>query len=198
MKNAPSRGTTFKLVAVSMFVALPFLGAYLYVSSPDRAASSAPVLQEVVHDANAFRDGQAQFFDYQTPDGSKVMYFVVRGRDGVIRAAFDACDECWKEGKGHYQEGDAMVCRNCDKRFPLNSIDEATSDCNPFPLKVTMADGKVKIDPKKLTEGTQYFVQSGGGIGGPRCGGSGCGGCGGDNCGGCGGDKPAQQKGGCC
>ncbi len=187
MKNTVSKRTIFKIAAITLFLAIPVLGAYIYVSLPAGAASAASAPQEVVLDLGGLSDGQARFFDYQAPDGGKIRYFVVRGQDGVIRAALDACDECWQDGEGHYQEGDEMVCRTCEKRFPLNSLNSVTSRCNPVPLSVAVANNKAVIDPKSLMEGRRYFAQEGSSTGRPQC----AGGC-------CGGIKATEVKRNCC
>ena len=59
-----------------------------------RAASGA-----VTYPVGLFEDGQARHFDFK--DGERtIRYFVIKSADGVIRAAFDACDVCWPSGKG--------------------------------------------------------------------------------------------------
>jgi hypothetical protein len=35
-----------------------------------------------------------------------IRYFILKSSDGIIRAAFDACDVCWPAGKGYFQDGD--------------------------------------------------------------------------------------------
>jgi hypothetical protein len=49
----------------------------------------------------------------------------MKSADGVIRAAYDACDVCYRERKGYHQEGDDMVCNNCGRHFPSTSIESA-------------------------------------------------------------------------
>ena len=68
-------------------------------------------------------DGRAHFFTYQS-DRANIDFFVLKSRDGVIRAAFDTCDVCYREKKGYRQEGDMMVCNNCDQRFQSHLINE--------------------------------------------------------------------------
>ena len=52
-----------------------------------------------------FDDGKARHFEHVDGDIT-IRYFILKSSDGVIRAAFDACDVCWPAGKGYYQEGD--------------------------------------------------------------------------------------------
>jgi uncharacterized membrane protein len=116
--------------------------------------SAAPGL--VSYPVSLFDDGKARHFDFQ--DGNKtIRYFVIKSSDGVVRAAFDACDVCWPAGKGYYQEGDAMVCRNCGRRFASNLVNEVQGGCNPAPLKRTVENGMLVIHPNDIRTGASYF-----------------------------------------
>lgn len=110
----------------------------------------------VSYPISLFDDGKARHFDFQ--DGNKtIRYFVIKSSDGVVRAAFDACDVCWPAGKGYYQEGDAMVCRNCGRRFASNLVNEVQGGCNPAPLKRTVENGMLVIHPNDIRTGASYF-----------------------------------------
>ena len=61
-------------------------------------------------------DGKAHFF--KVADGGKeIAFFVVKGADGTVKSAFDACDACYKDKKGYEQQGDKMNCKNCNQRL---------------------------------------------------------------------------------
>ncbi|MFC1884787.1 Fe-S-containing protein [Thermodesulfobacteriota bacterium] len=80
-------------------------------------------------------DGKAHYFNVKADDGITVKFFVLKSRDGIVRAAIDACDVCFRSGKGYVQEGDYMVCQNCGQRFLSSKINEVKGGCNPAPLK---------------------------------------------------------------
>ena len=106
--------------------------------------------------ATLFDDGKARHFEHV--DGKfTIRYFVLKSSDGIIRAAFDACDVCWPAGKGYYQEGDYMVCRNCGRRFASVLVNEVKGGCNPAPLNRNLENGKLVIQIKDILEGRQYF-----------------------------------------
>jgi uncharacterized membrane protein len=106
--------------------------------------------------ASLFEDGQARHFEHV--DGKHtIRYFVLKSSDGILRAAFDACDVCWPAGKGYYQEGDSMVCRNCGRRFASVLVNEVKGGCNPAPLNRIMENGKLVIQVKDIIEGRKYF-----------------------------------------
>lgn len=86
-------------------------------------------------------DGRAHHFKVRAADGTEVTFFVLKSRDGVIRTAVDACDVCYRSGKGYVQDGDFMVCQNCGQRFASNKINIIKGGCNPAPLDRTV-EGK--------------------------------------------------------
>ena len=74
---------------------------------------------------------QASFYRI-TLDGKEIRFFAVKGSDGRIRTALDACDVCFKERKGYQQQGDVMLCRNCNLTFPIDRIGPSSvGGCNP-------------------------------------------------------------------
>jgi uncharacterized membrane protein len=127
------------------------------VSAAEAAVTPATNGSEVTYPESAFADGKAKFFDYKTSDGRKVRYFVIKSSDGVIRAAFDACDVCWESGKGYKQDGDFMVCQNCGRRFQSTKVNVVTGGCNPSALTRTIRDGRVVITAQALDEGRRLF-----------------------------------------
>jgi len=132
-------------------------------SNNQTSVASAPLSSDgtlVTFPAGLFEDGQAHHFEHS--DGKFVIrYFILKSSDGIIRSAFDACDVCWPAGKGYYQEGDYMVCRNCGRKFASILVNEVKGGCNPAPLNRTIEDGKLMIQIKDILDGKQYFNFSG-------------------------------------
>ena len=110
----------------------------------------------VTFPAAMFADGKARHFEHRNGRHT-IRFFVLKSSDGIIRAAFDACDVCWPANKGYYQEGDYMVCRNCGRRFASVLVNEVKGGCNPAPLNRAMNGDKVVIQVKDILEGKQYF-----------------------------------------
>ncbi|MEE8398014.1 MAG: DUF2318 domain-containing protein [Desulfobacterales bacterium] len=111
---------------------------------------------EVTFPASLFDDGSARYFQY-ADSGTTIRYFVLKSSDGVIRAAFDACDVCWREGKGYQQEGDVMVCRNCGQRFASVRVNEVKGGCNPAPIDRKIRGDQVVLQVKNIIAGRGYF-----------------------------------------
>ena len=133
---------------------------YLNLSDGDPSAlASAPAAADgtsVSFPAGLFEDGKARHFEHV--DGKHtIRYFILKSSDGIIRAAFDACDVCWPAGKGYYQEGDHMVCRNCGRRFASVLVNEVKGGCNPAPLNRKLENNKLVIKIEDILEGKQYF-----------------------------------------
>jgi uncharacterized membrane protein len=102
-------------------------------------------------------DGKAHF--YSVDDGGKnIGFFMVKGSDGTIHTAFDACDVCFREKKGYDQQGEFMVCKNCNRKFAINMIGQVGGGgCNPSYLN-HFEDGKnVVIKIADLKSGTRFF-----------------------------------------
>jgi len=106
-----------------------------------------------------FDDGKARYFEHKD-GGIAIRYFVIKSSDGVIRAAFDACDVCWRAGKGYAQDGDFMVCGNCGQRFKSTQVNEVKGGCNPAPLDRRLENGTVVIQVSDILGGKGYFDYS--------------------------------------
>ena len=125
--------------------------------APETANSPAVINStSVIFAASLFEDGRARHFEHVS-DKTTIRYFILKSSDGVLRAAFDACDVCWPAGKGYYQEGDHMVCRNCGRKFASVRVNEVKGGCNPAPLNRKMENDKLIIQIKDIEQGRPYF-----------------------------------------
>lgn len=104
-------------------------------------------------------DGKAHYFSHDV-DGKTVDYFLLKSKDGQIRAALDACDVCYKSLKGYRQEGDFMVCNNCGQKFRSDQINIIKGGCNPAPLTREVVNGQVVLMESELRSGVSYFPRS--------------------------------------
>jgi len=111
---------------------------------------------EVRIPVNNVNDGKAHYYYYYS-GGTKVNFFVLKSSDGIVRAAFDACDVCFSEKKGYAQKGDFMVCNNCGQQFASVKINEEKGGCNPAPLDRTVDDSNLIIKTTDLDNGKRFF-----------------------------------------
>jgi uncharacterized membrane protein len=121
------------------------------------APTSLPSGGDIVLAAAEFNDGQARFYRYATAEGRDVRFFVMKSQDGVIRAAFDACDVCYRERKGYRQQGDTMLCINCNQTFRSTDINVLQGGCNPAPLERAIEGGNVILRAAAIEAGSWYF-----------------------------------------
>jgi uncharacterized membrane protein len=101
-------------------------------------------------------DGKAHYYSYDV-DGKVVDFFLLKSNDGVVRAALDACDVCYKSLKGYRQEADNMVCNNCNQKFSSDQINVVKGGCNPAPLTREIVAGQIVLLEHELRAGLAYF-----------------------------------------
>ena len=103
-----------------------------------------------------FDDYRAHHFTYM--HGTRpIEFFVLKSKDGVVRAAFNACDVCYQSKKGYTQDGDHMVCNNCGRRFPADQINVIHGGCNPSPLRRAVDGDTLVIQIQDIITGQDYF-----------------------------------------
>jgi uncharacterized membrane protein len=161
-RSVPVIAIIVAFTAVAGFGLLLFPGGS--TNAPPPPASYSAVADQSAQDGQInyatqlFDDGQARHFTYQDIEGgTTIAYFILKSTDGVIRAAFDACDVCWPEGKGYVQDGAVMICRNCGRRFDSGKINDVQGGCNPAPLNRTIAGDQLIIRVEELKAGRRYF-----------------------------------------
>jgi uncharacterized membrane protein len=158
---APRRGWSW--TAAIAVAGLVLASPVIYVTAT-RQAGASPADEAVVAvqgdvrlDVAQFDDGQARFYRHTNAAGKEIRFFVLRSSDGVIRAAFDTCDVCYRERKGYRQTGDTMVCNNCNQVFRSVDINVLQGGCNPVPLDRIVHNGQVVLTAAALGAGTFYF-----------------------------------------
>lgn len=153
-----SLGTAVTVVAGAILLtALVFVMTTRQPEAGGIATAVAAAGADVRLDAAQFDDGQAKFFTYTNAAKQTLKFFVLKSADGVIRAAFDTCDVCYRARKGYRQVGDTMVCNNCGQVFRSVDINVLHGGCNPVPLDRTVQGGQVVLTAAALQAGAFYF-----------------------------------------
>jgi len=156
---APGKGRKgLRFIGTALFYAAALIGGgvFLLGYGAKGAFPADPTIQ-ITYPIKTFADGKARHYQYKTDTGITIRYFIIQSSDGVTRAAFDACDVCWPEGKGYFQKGDYMVCRNCGRRFASNRVNDVSGGCNPAPLHREVVGDKLVIKVKDILAGKNYF-----------------------------------------
>ena len=138
--------TFISFAAVSFAISLTGLKAKTL--TPEKGTLTIPT-----KDIN---DGKAHFFKVKSDNGTQVTFFVLKSSDGVIRAAIDACDVCYRSGKGYVQDGDFMVCTNCGRRFASNRINDVKGGCNPAPLNRKIEGSNLVVSMADINQNSWY------------------------------------------
>ena len=102
---------------------------------------------------------QAKFFEYES-GGKTVRFFAVKGSDGRIKTAFDACDVCFNSKKGYRQEGSNMICNNCGNKYPIDGLGTENRNpggCWPSYLPNNVVGSNIVIEKSDLEKGKAMF-----------------------------------------
>lgn len=151
--------STLWLVVIAILVTASALVGWLGIPGTGDASAQKNVTGsggKVTIALAELNDGQAHFYSYKGL-GGKIPFFVIKDTDGTLRAAFDACDVCYKEKKGYEQKGAQMICKNCNQAFPVAKIGTVSGGCNPSPLKTTLASAALEVAVGDLEAGAHYF-----------------------------------------
>ena len=149
MKHFVRAGVVTLALLVSSATVFAFsLGKYEKVKS-NNSVVSIPVAK--------LADGKARFYKFEDA-GKEIAFLVVKAPDGSIRAAFDACDACYKSKKGYEQQNDKLNCNNCNQKFAINRLGpNATGGCNPGYLPHQLNGNTITISVNDLKGGARYF-----------------------------------------
>ena len=105
---------------------------------------------------STFDDGKAHHYTYMN-EGQPIEFFVLKSSDGVVRAAFNACDSCFSSKRGYLQDGDDMICQNCGLRFASDQINIVRGGCNPSPVERVVDGDILVIQEEDIIAGAMYF-----------------------------------------
>lgn len=149
-----------KIVVLSLMMAMVMSGVFFNPTEGRsfgfRYQSVKGVDGEVRLPLQEVSDGKAHYYSYKE-GGKNIKFFVVKSRDGVVRAAFDACDVCFPAKKGYSQDGDYMVCKNCGRKFHSSKVNVVEGGCNPAPLMRQEEGGQLVIKVKDILPGGRFF-----------------------------------------
>lgn len=155
--EAPKQRRTPWLILVVALVVAGAVAAWALLPGGSPGQGQLAVKNGAVQiPASELSDGSAKFYTVKGSRGD-ITFFLVKSHDGVIRAAFDTCDVCYKEKKGYRQEGDQMVCNNCNQSFRSDLINVVKGGCNPAPLQRELQGDQVVIQLAALEQGSWYF-----------------------------------------
>ena len=160
------------IIAVVSIVLIAITGGYnstlqsKQISSTSVSTDSSEVLQSNIDaEGNVVKipiseiGTSAKWYTYDS-NGVTTKYFAVKGNDGKIHVAIDACDVCYSSKLGYDQTNDVMTCNNCGQTFPIDSIgtENLSGGCWPSYLPYEIDGGNVIINTLELDK-KQYMFQ---------------------------------------
>ncbi|PIY60640.1 hypothetical protein COY95_00730, partial [Candidatus Woesearchaeota archaeon CG_4_10_14_0_8_um_filter_47_5] len=100
---------------------------------------------------------QKKTYDAQ---GAQVRFMVVKGSDGEVRTAFDACDVCGG-ALGYRQIGSDVMCTKCGKYFAIDGLGTENTQgggCWPSYLPHIISGDNILVKKSDLEAGRFRFV----------------------------------------
>lgn len=103
-------------------------------------------------------DGKAHFYRFASAK-KEIVFFVVRGSDGIYHTAFDACEVCcFRKNKGYMQQGYYMICLGCREKYATNMIGQVNGiGCKPHHLVHSEEGEMIIIKVADLKAGAHFF-----------------------------------------
>ena len=145
------------VAAVALLIAIVIVCSRSMAASDRAEAVTVPSGQDVVLSLPILSDGRAHFYRYVTPAGRETRFFIVRSADGEVRAAFDACDACFRDRRGFRQVGDQLICNSCGRRMATHLVGVLKGGCNPVWLERSIDGDRVVIRAAAIEGGGSYF-----------------------------------------
>lgn len=156
-------GLLFTVLSVWVFFAI-YSGKTSLTSQKTASAHAGAAAAEAATQENGevriplsdLDDKAAHFYVYQA-GGRDIRFFLLRDAEGGVRAALDACHNCYRAKRGYRQEGNTVICNNCGMSFRYENIGIITGGCNPIPLPRKIVGQVVVLKTKDIEAGAKYF-----------------------------------------
>ncbi|MCL1940049.1 MAG: DUF2318 domain-containing protein [Desulfovibrionaceae bacterium] len=151
------RTTYIFVLLITLLTAAP-AWAFLGFGTSEQKAVAKDGL--VTLDTSTLSTGQAKHYQYREGN-TRIRFFLLKDHQGAVRAALNACDVCWKEGKGYVLSDGNMLCVNCGMKFALNRIGLVKGGCNPHPIAFSLDGATFTVAVDELLSGAQFFPENG-------------------------------------
>lgn len=114
--------------------------------------------KQIILSESDFSGTTANFYN-TVLSGKTVYFFVVRDKNGVFRAAANACQVCAESMQGFKQKGNNMVCNTCGNSYPLEKIATEKGGCNPVPINpnLDVEGGNITVTQTDLNNILNFF-----------------------------------------
>jgi uncharacterized membrane protein len=110
---------------------------------------------DVVIDTAQLKPDVPLFFTFKS-GGRNVNFFVLRVQDKVL-SFLDACVTCYTHKQGYHYDDGVVVCRACNQRFPVHSLEKGIGNCYPIKIAGRMEKGRYLISISTLEGAADKF-----------------------------------------
>ena len=103
------------------------------------------------------RPGEVKFFAYRDDAGKRLRFLLARDASGKIVGAADACQNCYRYGKGYSSSRGELICRYCGNRYRLSALEKGVASCVPVKLPFRMRGRTAEVNPADLERSRGLF-----------------------------------------
>jgi uncharacterized membrane protein len=133
------------------------LGLSLLNACSNRAVYPEPprIGTDIVIDTSKLEASVPKFYTFRFHN-KNINFFVIKMPDKIL-SFLDACASCYPHKKGYRYENDAIVCRYCNTKFPINKLEEGLGNCYPIKIEGRMGNGQYLIPAADLEKAAAMF-----------------------------------------
>jgi uncharacterized membrane protein len=124
-------------------------------SRPSPYPEALKIGADVVIETTPLKPGVPAFFAYRFQE-KRINFFVVR-QEGKVLAFLDACNRCYPKKLGFRHEGDAVVCKACEERYPVSEIEKGFGSCVPLRVEGRLEGDRYLIPAAELEKSARKF-----------------------------------------
>lgn len=110
---------------------------------------------EVALDGKTLPPEAPVYFTHRS-GGKDITFFVLMVR-GTVQSFFDACVTCYPKKMGYRHDGSAVVCRACNQRFSVLTLEKGIGGCYPIKIAGRMRKGMYLIPVATIEAGAKWF-----------------------------------------
>lgn len=147
-----TRGSILIVAAMALTAVIVAVGAGPNITAVNGSDS-------ITIPASSVKRGELRFFSYRDDAGKAIRFILGRDDTGQVAAAFDACQQCARYGKGYTSSHGYMVCRFCGNRYKIDAVPSGTS-CAPIRLKVSESGDTITVDTAELKRERNLFERT--------------------------------------
>ena len=142
-------GLTFLATASFLIFSLSACSKPSSYPSPQRTGA------DIVIETSSLELEVPKFYTYRF-NGKYVNFFVIKMTDTIL-SFLDACASCYPQKQGYRSEGNEVICRYCNLRFPIGKLEKGLGSCYPIKIEGRMENGKYLISVAQLESFADKF-----------------------------------------